>query len=355
MPIPTLPGITAQTISTPRITTRVLFSGSSSAIPVVFVHGNASSATFWEEIMLGLPPEFRAIAPDQRGYGDADKNVKIDATRGMGDLADDLIALLDVLNIAKAHFVAHSLGGSVMWRVMMDYPDRILSVTQVAPGSPYGFCGTKDVNGTPNYDDFAGSGGGVVNPTFAQRLGANDRTDDMNDPLAPRTVMNSRYWKPPFRPPREEDLLSSMNSEHVGGEQYPGDYVPSSNWPGTAPGVWGPINALSPKYAGDVSKLYRITPKPDVLLIWGSDDQIISDFSFSDIGTLGKLGFIPGYPGEEVVPPQPMVSQTKDVMRRYVEAGGNVSEHTIPDTGHTPYIEKPADFNALLHPFLRAH
>ena len=110
MSIPTLDGITSQEITSERITTRVLFSGSENAIPVIFVHGNASSATFWEETMLALPPAYRGIAPDQRGYGDADVNAKIDATRGLADLSDDVIALMDSLSIDKAHVMGHSMG-----------------------------------------------------------------------------------------------------------------------------------------------------------------------------------------------------------------------------------------------------
>ncbi len=102
MPIPTLPGVTPKTITTDRITTRVLFTGADDGIPVLFLHGNASSATFWEEIMLALPASYRAIAPDQRAYGDSDPAKKIDATRGMGDLADDAIALLDTLGSTKS-------------------------------------------------------------------------------------------------------------------------------------------------------------------------------------------------------------------------------------------------------------
>ena len=86
MPIPTLPGITAKIITTDRISTRVLFSGPDDGVPVLFLHGNVSSATWWEETMLALSPEHRGIAPDQRGFGEAEFEKKIDATRGMGDL-----------------------------------------------------------------------------------------------------------------------------------------------------------------------------------------------------------------------------------------------------------------------------
>ena len=44
--IPTLPGITSQMVPTGRINTHVLTSGPADGEPVVFVHGNASSATF---------------------------------------------------------------------------------------------------------------------------------------------------------------------------------------------------------------------------------------------------------------------------------------------------------------------
>lgn len=354
MSIPTLEGITAKTMTTPRITTRVLFSGPEDGVPVLFIHGNASSATFWEEIMLALPAGFRAIAPDQRGYGDADPEKKIDATRGMGDLADDAFTLMDTLGIDKAHIIGHSLGGAVVWRMMADHPERMLTVTAVCPGSPYGYGGTRDFEGTPNYADFAGSGGGVVNAAFAQRMKAGDRSIE-NPQSAPRIVMNTFYWKPPFTSAREEELLSSLLAEHIGDREYPGDIVPSANWPFVSPGVWGPANALSPKYIGDsVTRLIHSTVKPPVLWVRGSHDQIISDQSLFDVGTLGAMGAIPGWPGADVYPSQPMVSQTRAVLDQYAANGGHYEEVVIEETGHTPYVEKPAEFNAHFHKHIGA-
>ena len=345
MSVPTLPGITAQTITSSRITTRVLFSGDENGIPVVFIHGNHSSATYWEETMLALPAGYRGIAPDNRGYGDADRSAKIDATRGLRDLSDDLATLLDTLKIEKAHVVGHSLGGSVLWAFMQDYPERILTVTQVAPGSPFGFGGTKGETGEPSFPDFAGSG--LVSHDFAALIAAGDRSSD--NQLSPRNVMNAFYWKPPFVPARLEDLLSSTLSIHSEAPDYPGDVVPSENFPGLSAGVKGPNNAISAKYQGDVSKLYRITPKPPVLWIRGADDQIVGDASMFDLGTLGSLGAIPGYPGVEVYPPQPMVKQTRYVLEQYKQNGGDYQEVVLPDTAHTPYIEKPEDFNRAFH------
>ncbi len=351
MSIPTIDGVTAKTITTPRLRTRVLFSGGDEGVPALFVHGNASSATFWEEMMVALPDGYRGIAPDQRGYGEADPDQKIDATRGMGDLSDDLVALLDYLDIQKAHVVGHSLGGSVLWRFMMDAPERILTVTLAAPGSPFGFGGTKDVQGTPYYDDFAGSGGGIVNTEFTRLMAEGDRSSD--NQVSPRVVMNTFYWKPPFKPAREEELLSSLMSEHVGDKEYPGDVVASPNWPNVAAGVYGPANALSPQYAGDINQLYAINPKPPVLWIRGAEDQIVGDQSLFDMGTLGSLGAVPGWPGAEIYPPQPMVGQVRHVLEQYAAAGGRFEEVVFANTGHTPYIEQPEQFNQHFHQYIQ--
>ena len=222
----------------------------------------------------------------------------------------------------------------------MEYPRH--------PASPYGFGGTKDVHGTPCHPDFAGSGGGTVNADFPKLMAAGDRGTD-NPQASPRVVMNTFYWKPPFKPAREEDLLSSLLSEKVGPAKYPGDSVPSPNWPNVAPGVHGPVNAFSPKYIGDsVTRFIQAQPKPAVLWVRGADDQIVSYNSFFDLGTLGQLGYVPGWPGAEVYPPQPMVAQTRAVLDQYATHGGRYNEVVIPNTGHSPFIEEPDKFAALL-------
>ena len=340
--VPTLSGITSKMIDTARIQTYVLFSGPEDGTPVLFIHGNASSNTYWEELMLKLPDGFRGIAPDLRGYGDTEDKL-IDATRGAADWVDDILALLDALEIEKTHLIGHSMGGTLVFNVIATAPGRILSGTVVDPGSPYGFGGSKNIDGKPCYDDFAGSGGGIVNPDFPKLIVAGDRSSD-NPQASPRVVMNSFYWKPPFKPEREEDLLSSLLTEKIGEQKYPGDFVPSENWPNVAPGKFGPINALSPKYVGEsVERFVNASTKPNILWVRGDSDMIVSDSSFFDFGTLGKLGYVPGWPGEEVYPPQPMVGQTRHILEQYQAKGGSFEEVVIAETGHSPYIEKPDD------------
>mgnify|MGYP001461302955 FL=1 len=351
MTIPTLPGVTPKTIATDRITTRVLFSGPDDGAPVLFLHGNASSATWWEETMLALPAGYRGIAPDQRGFGEADLDKKVDATRGAGDWADDAAALLDALGIDKVHVVGNSLGGVVVWRLLADCPQRLLTATLVDPGSPYGFSGTKDEQGTPCYDDYAGSGAGLIGAAVVEAVKAGDRS--LENPFGYRSGLRRLVFKPPFVPAREEELLSASLSIHTGERGFPGDKSLSANWPFVAPGIWGAANALSPKYVAEaVPRLLAAQPKPPLLWVRGSHDLSVSDSAAADAATLGALGFLPGWPGMEVYPPQPMLRQTRAVLEQYAAAGGWYREVVIDAAGHAPFIEKPDEFNAVFHALL---
>lgn len=326
----------------------MLFSGPADGVPVLLLHGNLSSATWWEETMLALPAGFRGIAPDQRGFGDADPAAKVDATRGMGDFADDAIALLNQLGIDRAHLVGNSMGGPIAYRLIADHPARLLSVSLVGPGSPYGFGGTKDADGRPCYDDYAGSGGGLFSRKLIERIAAGDTS--LDSPFSPRQALRDLVYRPPFVPAREDDMVRALLAVHIGPQDTPGDVVRSDNWPGMAPGVWGATNALSPKYvSADVPRMLAAEPKPPILWVRGADDIAIADQAASDVGTLGMRDLLDGWPGADVFPPQPMLAQTRAVFDRYADAGGRYREVVIDDCGHIPFIEQPAEFNAVFH------
>jgi pimeloyl-ACP methyl ester carboxylesterase len=346
-----LAGIGSSTVDTGRLRMHYLSAGPEGATPVVLVHGNVSSALFWDETIRGLAGQYRVIAPDLRGYGDTEA-VPIDATRGLRDWSDDLKSLVDTLGLGRFHVVGWSMGAGVAMQYAIDHAGDLLSLTLMSPLSPYGFGGTKDVAGTPNYPDFAGSGGGTVNPEFLRLLSEGDRSD--SSPLTPLSTMNAFYFKPPFRVPaeREQLYLTSMLKTRTGEGFYPGDLTMSANWPTVAPGTKGINNAMAPNYC-NLSAFAGIGPKPPVLWVRGADDQIVSDTSFFDFGFLGQLGAVPGWPGAEVYPPQPMVSQTRSVLDAYREGGGQYWEVVFPDCGHSPHVEKPEEFQAALLKHLR--
>ena len=74
--------------------------------------------------------------------------------------------------------------------------------------------------GTPCYDDYAGSGGGTVNPEFVKRIAQGDRSTE--DPNSPRNVINTFYYAGGFRASREEDFLTAALRECIGEDRYPG-------------------------------------------------------------------------------------------------------------------------------------
>ena len=320
--------------------------------PVLLIHGNCSSGPFWEPLARRLPPPWRVVAPDLRGYGASDP-APVDATRGLRDFADDVAAGMahwfpDLADGGGRLVVAgHSLGGGVAMQLTVDHPGLVGGLLLESPVSPYGFGGTKDTDGTPTTPDFAGTGGGGVNPEFVRRLAANDRGSD--DPASPRTVMRGTYVADPDAFGADEDaMLDTVLSTVVGEDNYPGDSVPSENWPMTAPGGRGVLNTLSPKWFSVAAALVALTPKPPIAWVLGEADVIVSDTSLFDLAYLGQLGAVPGWPGIEACPPQPMVGQTRAVLERYAAAGGEFAEHAYAGCGHSPHIERVDDFAAVL-------
>ena len=89
-----------------------------------------------------------------------------------------------------------------------------------------------------------------------------------------------------------------------------------------------------------------------MLWVRGAQDLAVSNNAASDPGTWGPMGLVPGYPGAEAYPPQPMLEQIRAVLERYSAAGGSYSEIVIEDCGHVPFIEKPDEFDGALHAHL---
>src|SRR4051812_24641729 len=337
-------------VDTDRLRMQVLESGPEDGIPVVLIHGNLSTGRFYEHLLDGAPERYRLLAPDMRGFGDTER-VPIDATRGLRDWADDTFALLSALGIdAPPHLAGWSTGGAAIAAYALERP--VASLTFIDRVGPYGYGATK-LDGTPHYSDYAGSGGGTGNPEFTARLAAGDRTADGQ--TAPRNVMNSSYWQPGHREPpeREELLLSEILKSGTGDDGYPGDTGTSEHWPGIAPGTRGILNALSPKYC-NWADIVKLDPKPPILWTHGTQDIVVADGSPWEMGTLGSLGMIPGWPGEEHFPPQLMVTQIRTVLREYEARGGRVQMSIYEGSGHFPPLDARERWEAEFFTFLEA-
>lgn len=337
-------GITTSRIDTGRLTVAVHeVEGRSEGRPVVFVHGNVSSSVFFFPVMKRLPAEFRPIAVDLRGFGETD-TAPVDATRGLSDFADDVWAAVDALGLGPVALVGWSMGGGVVQQMIIDRPADVTSATLVNPVSPYGFGGTKGLDGEPVSADGAGSGGGTANPDFVRILAEGPARGAADESAtSPRATLRAFYVAPGWDGEHEDEFVVSMLSTKVGDDNYPGDSRPSPNWPTVAPGGRGVLNTMAPTQL-NLTGIVDADPKPPILWIRGELDQIVSNTSMFDLATLGQLGVVPGWPGADSCPPQPMVGQTRAVLDRYAERGGAYTETVIGGTGHSPHIEAEDEF-----------
>ena len=334
----------AKLVDTSRIKLNVLTCGHPGAETVLFIHGNLSSSIFWKRTMATLQNEFFCVAPDLRGFGETEP-LKVDATLGLNDMAQDLLGLIKCLGITRFHVVGHSMGGGVAMKMMLLCPDIIASAALVNTISPYGYAGSSDENGTPCYPDGSPGGAGYVEVELVRRLAGGDRSKENS--LSPRNVIEQLYFKPPFVADNIDELLDAVLSTRVGEDWYPGNALESSYWDGLAPGERGIVNAFSRRYF-NASKIVDILPKPPILWIRGVNDSIICDGS-----TVARSNHKETKrPGICACLPQPMLRQIRSVLEQYCNKGGIVREQLIHDAGHTPFIEKPDEFERVFLNFL---
>lgn len=91
------------------------------------VHGLGANQGFWSlKLLLPLSRRFRVTNYDLRGHGYSAMPPSGYATE---DMALDLLALLEHLEVERAHLVGHSFGGTVALHAAVLRPDRVASIT----------------------------------------------------------------------------------------------------------------------------------------------------------------------------------------------------------------------------------
>lgn len=84
---------------------------------LLFVHGWSAHAGFFEDIQHRLESRFRVIAPDLRAHGSTPRGT---APLTIGQLANDLNAVIEALDVHHAVAIGWSMGAMVLWRLLAD-------------------------------------------------------------------------------------------------------------------------------------------------------------------------------------------------------------------------------------------
>jgi len=108
--------------------------------PVLLLHGWPDSSYLWRnQIPFLVANGFRAIAPDQRGFGRSDRPEGVAAYSLQNAVADSL-GILDALAIDTADIIAHDWGASVAWRTATAHRNRLRRLVVLSaphPLAPY--------------------------------------------------------------------------------------------------------------------------------------------------------------------------------------------------------------------------
>jgi pimeloyl-ACP methyl ester carboxylesterase len=285
--------LSTEVLRTDRGDFEVLVDGPSDGPLVLLLHGFPELNVSWRAQIPALAAQgWRVVAPNQRGYAGSVRG----GSYATGDLAADVIAMIDALGAGTAAVVGHDWGGAVAWTVAGRYPDRVGAL--VAMNCPP--------------------------PTVLAR----------NLLRSPRQLRKSWYmvfFQLPVLP--ERFVAERMPGMLVAGSFNRKAWDRASLAPyaaafGTPEQVTGPINwyrsALRAGLRGSVPPVRPITCP--VLVIWGVHDRFL---------------------GQEMVSPQSL---------RAVLAYGTAADVVeIPSAGHFVQNEAPHEVNEALTAWLATH
>ncbi len=96
--------------------------------PLLLVHGLGSCSDDWEHQIPAFAHHFRVIAPSLRGFGDSDKP---EGPYTISQFAQDMLALLDRLDIERAHLLGFSMGGAIAFHMALQAPGRLRTMVIV--------------------------------------------------------------------------------------------------------------------------------------------------------------------------------------------------------------------------------
>ncbi len=96
---------------------------------VIMSAGLGGSGAYWLQQVPALASHYRVVLYDHRGTARSDR--ELPPKHSVDQMADDLLALMDGLKIARAHLIGHALGGHIGLALALKAPERLRSVVTV--------------------------------------------------------------------------------------------------------------------------------------------------------------------------------------------------------------------------------
>jgi pimeloyl-ACP methyl ester carboxylesterase len=296
---------------------RMHFAEQGSGPAILLLHGFPESWYSWRHQLDALAQVgYRAIAPDQRGYGQTDAPGAIEAYSQLR-LVGDVVGLLDALEVERAIAVGHDWGAPVAWNAALLRPDRFRAVVGVSvpwfpplPGRPTESLAalSRDVFNYVLYFQAVGPAeaelGGDVRASLRRIFFA--LSGDLPTERRPwgRLPRSARLMDQMPEPPGPLAWLSEKDLDFFAGEFERRGFGPGLNW----------YRNLD-RSAEELRAFRGRRPEVPAAFIQGE-----FDFPGADAGAFERMAALPRWRGAEV----------------------------IAGAGHWVQQEKPALFNAAL-------
>ncbi len=302
-----------------------VYEAGTEGVPIVFSHGFPELAYSWRhQLPVVSAAGFRVLAPDQRGYGNTQRPLAIEAYN-IAELCADLVGLLDTRGIEKAVFVGHDWGGAVVWAMPRLHSDRVLGVV------------------------------GANTPTGPQ------------PPVAPieilRRVRGEDNYVVAFQEPyKAEEVLEADTEKSFR------TFMRRGTWDAEA---FNKLPADAPERKFQLLKIFKHGTADDLRGELLLTEEELAHF----VTTYERTGFTGGVnwyrnidrnwelmkdKGERIEQPCLYIGAENDVVLPPSSADGiealvpNIDKHTIKDCGHWTQQEKPEEFNRVLIDWLKA-
>lgn len=218
--------------------------------PVLFLHGNPSSAYLWRNIMPYLGDTHRAIAPDLIGMGHSGKP---DIRYSFAEHAEYLDAFIAKLGLTNITLVAHDWGAALAWNYARRNPDNVVRIAFMEGVLP-------PIFPQPSYEAMGEQMGGLFRA--------------LQDPVqGPEMVIDNNFFVQQILPMMINRPLGDLaKAEYNRPYEKAEDRKPTLTWPQEIPIGGKPADVI--EMLGEVEAFMKSTDKP-VLLLYAEPGAIV--------------------------------------------------------------------------------